>query len=198
MKSICVFCGSSVGSLDIYSQVARELGQLMAKQGISLIYGGGNIGLMGVIADEVLAGDGHVEGVIPDFLMAKELGHSGIQKMHVVASMHERKIKLAELADAFIVLPGGYGTLDELFEVMTWNQLGLIKKPLGILNTNGFWDPLISMLDRMTAQRFVRTEHRDSIVIADHANEMLQKLSAFEIPNVDGKWIDDLKSSSRY
>lgn len=179
MKNICVFCGSSYGLEEIYIQQAKALGELIAKNGLSLVYGGGNVGLMGVIADEVLKNGGKVIGVIPEFLKDKEVGHSQLTEMHVVNSMHERKLLMAELSDAFIAMPGGLGTLEELAEISTWVQLELMKKPVGILNVNGFYDALIQQLDFMTSQGFIKDQNRKNIVHEDDALKLYNKISTF-------------------
>ncbi len=179
MKNICVFCGSSYGLEEIYTQQAKALGELIAKNGLSLVYGGGNVGLMGVIADEVLKNGGKVIGVIPEFLKDKEVGHSQLTEMHVVNSMHERKLLMAELSDAFIAMPGGLGTLEELAEISTWVQLELMKKPVGILNVNGFYDALIQQLDFMTSQGFIKDQNRKNIVHEEDALKLYNKISTF-------------------
>ena len=179
MKDICVFCGSSYGLKEIYIQQAKALGHLIAKNGLSLVYGGGNVGLMGVIADEVLKNGGKVIGVIPEFLKDKEVGHTQLTEMHVVNSMHERKLLMAELSDAFIAMPGGLGTLEELAEISTWVQLELMKKPVGILNVNGFYDALIQQLDFMTSQGFIKDQNRKNIVHEEDALKLYNKISTF-------------------
>src|ERR1043165_8690525 len=150
--NVCVFCGSSPGSDLIYAKAAKEIGQLISKSNSSLVYGGGNIGLMGIIADEVLAHQGKVIGVIPDFLMKREVGHTGITQLEIVGSMHERKKRMAEMADVFLALPGGWGTLDELAEILTWKQLGLIDQPIGLLNIDSFFDSLIDQMKTMRSE----------------------------------------------
>src|SRR5688572_2563010 len=157
--NICVFCGSSTGNKSTYTDSARELGYLMAAQNHTLIYGGGNIGLMGIIADSVLEKSGRVIGVIPDFLMQKEVGHKGLTELEIVNSMHERKKRMADLSDAFIAMPGGWGTLDELAEILTWRQLGLINQPIGLLNVNNFFDSLIAQMSHMVKEGFLKPEN---------------------------------------
>jgi uncharacterized protein (TIGR00730 family) len=176
IKKICVFAGSSAGAHEDYSAAARELGLALVRHEIGLVYGGSRIGLMGVLADTVLAAGGHVIGVIPDALVAKEVAHSGLPDLRVVASMHERKALMASLADAFVALPGGLGTLEELFEVFTWAQLGLHQKPFGLLNVRGFFDGLLSFLDHTVEQRFVRRESRAMILAADSPDALLEQL----------------------
>ncbi len=189
MKSICVYCGSNTGTRESYRLAAEELGAELARRGITLVYGGGNIGLMGVVADAALAASGRVVGIIPRALMEKELGHTGLTELKVVASMHERKALMAELSDGFIALPGGFGTLEELCEVATWTQLGFQRKPCGLLNVDGFYDGLLSFLDHATAERFIRTEHRGIVLSASRPVELIDRLAAFELP-VMRKWID--------
>ena len=149
MKSLCVYCGSSTGNSPLFTEAARELGSLMSRRGIGLVYGGGNVGLMGVIADEVLKCGGTVTGVIPHALLRKEVGHHGLTQLHVVKDMHECKAMMAALADGFIAMPGGFGTLEELFEALTWSQLGLHNKPIGLLNVDGFYDRLVGFVQEL-------------------------------------------------
>lgn len=198
MEKICVFCGSSVGEGEVFSQAARLLADRLLAHNIELVYGGGNIGLMGVMADHMLSKGGRVTGVIPDFLVRKEVVHQSLSELHVVQTMHERKIKMAEISDAFITMPGGFGTLDEMFEVLTWNQLGVLEKPMGILNVEGFFNPLIEMIDRMTKKRFLRVEHHDALLVDNDPEQLIQSLKQHRFPAIDGKWIDDLKMTSRY
>ncbi|MTI41938.1 TIGR00730 family Rossman fold protein [Fulvivirga lutimaris] len=179
MKNICVFCGSSYGAEKIYEEQAKTLGQLIASQGLQLVYGGGKVGLMGVIADEVLKQGGKVIGVIPEFLKDKEVGHPNLTEMHIVKSMHERKQLMAELSDAFIAMPGGLGTLEEVAEISTWVQLELIKKPVGLLNVNGFYNALIQQLDLMTSQGFIKEQNRKNIIHENNALDLFKKLSTF-------------------
>jgi hypothetical protein len=172
MKRICVFCGSGSGHNGIYAEAAINLANIITKKKIKLVYGGGKVGLMGVIADQVLKNKGKVTGVIPHFLAEKEVGHDKLTEMIFVDSMHERKQKMSELADAFIALPGGFGTLEELAEIITWAQLGLIKKPIGILNVRDFFTPLLNQFDRMVEEGFLKTENRN-LLIADANPESL-------------------------
>ncbi|MEX0725874.1 MAG: TIGR00730 family Rossman fold protein, partial [Planctomycetaceae bacterium] len=160
MKRICIYCGSQIGKDNVYRNAARELGTLMARKNYGLVYGGGSIGLMGVVADALLANHGEVIGVIPDALATKELIHPGVADMRVVRTMHDRKALMAELADAFIALPGGYGTFEELFEAITWNQLGLHRKTIGLLNITGYFDPLIRMIDHAVQEGFIKRSQR--------------------------------------
>ena len=189
MKSICVFCGSNSGSQPIYTLLAQELGAMLVEKDIQLVYGGGNVGLMGVIANHMLSLGGKVIGVIPGFLDAKEVGHKGLTKMIVVETMHERKQIMADLSDGFIAMPGGFGTLDELCEILTWAQLGLHGCPIGLLNVAGYFDPLIQMFDHMTEQRFLNPQNRE-IVMVDHSpTALLQKMNDYKAPDVE-KWLD--------
>ena len=175
MKRVCVFCGSASGRDPRYRESAEELGRLLAARELELVFGGGSVGLMGVVADEVLARGGRVTGVIPEALMAREVGHRQVQDLRVVPDMHARKALMAELADAFVSLPGGYGTLEELFEVATWAQLGLHVKPLGLLNVAGFYDDLVRQLDRAIAEGFVAPTRR--LLVADTPVALLDALA---------------------
>ncbi|MBA2938970.1 TIGR00730 family Rossman fold protein [Paenibacillus sp. CGMCC 1.16610] len=184
MKSIAVFCGSSEGSSSIYKENAVKLGQELAKRGITLIYGGANVGLMGAVADAVLEQGGQVVGVLPHFLQNREIAHKGLTELIMVNSMHERKAKMADMADGFIALPGGPGTLEEYFEIFTWAQLGLHNKPCGLLNINQYFDPLVSMFDNMEREQFMQPKYR-SIVIAEYTPEaILEKFSTYSAPSV--------------
>ncbi len=174
--NICVFCGSSKGLNPVYSDSARELGELIAAKGHTLIYGGGNIGLMGIVADTVLEKGGRVIGVIPDFLMQKEVGHTGLTKLEIVPSMHERKKRMADLSDAFIAMPGGWGTLDETAEILTWKQLGLIQQPLGILNVNGFFNTLIQQMNLMVEEGFLNPANLKSVKVSHNPEQLLSQL----------------------
>lgn len=174
--NICVFCGSGVGNNPSYAHAARELGVLMARSGHTLIYGGGNIGLMGIIADSVLENRGKAIGVIPDFLMKKEVGHTGLTQLEIVPSMHERKRRMADMADGFLVLPGGWGTLDETAEILTWKQLGLIHQPVGLLNLNGFFDSLLAQMAVMVKEGFLKQENLDTVVVADSPQKILNAI----------------------
>jgi len=187
---ICVFCGSSVGARPAYRLAAERLGGLLAARGIGLVYGGGGIGLMGVIADAVLAAGGEAIGVIPEGLQRREVGHSGLTRLHVVESMHQRKAMMADLSDAFIALPGGFGTLEELAEIVTWSQLGIQVKPCGLLNIEGYWDGLLAFLDHAIAERFIRPENRELIVVASNEAEMLEQIVSWQAPPQVEKWLD--------
>jgi uncharacterized protein (TIGR00730 family) len=189
VSSICIYCGSSPGNDPAFLQAAREVGTLLAKRGLTLVYGGGNVGLMGVVADAVLAASGRVVGVIPDHLVQKEVGHNGLTEQHVVATMHERKAKMAALADGFLALPGGVGTLEEIIEVFVWMQLGLHTKPCALLNVNGYYDPLIKFLTHMTKSRFLRTEQLSQLIVAREPSEALDRLQSFT-PTIVEKWLD--------
>lgn len=180
MKSICVFCGSRLGSKAIFRDVATSVGKLLAHQQLRLVYGGGNIGLMGVVADAVLASGGEVIGVIPSHLQEKEVGHVGLTQLHVVSTMHERKALMANLADAFIALPGGFGTFEEFCEILTWAQLDLHRKPCGLLNVDGFYDPLLTLFDRAVDEGFLRPEYRSMVLTATDPDELLMRLRNYK------------------
>ncbi|BAP30214.1 decarboxylase [Chryseobacterium sp. StRB126] len=188
MKSITVFCGSSFGSDKIYEEQAFLLGQTLAKQNIQLIYGGSETGLMGTIANGALSENGKVTGVLPQFLKSKEIAHKNLTELILVETMHERKTKMSELCDGVIVLPGGYGTLEEFFEMITWAQLGLHKKPIGILNIDGFYNDLINLVENMVNKGFLKAVNRDMLLISDNIDNLLEKMRNYEAPTV-GKWI---------
>jgi uncharacterized protein (TIGR00730 family) len=178
LSSICVFCGSSAGSDPAYAQAAKAVGAGLARRGLRLVYGGGRVGLMGAVADAALDAGGDVIGVIPEQIVALEVGHRGLgEDLRVVGSMHERKALMAELADAFVALPGGFGTLDELLEQLTWSQLGLHDKPVGLLDVEGYWLPLIALARRATEEGFVRESDLAAIAVADDAVSLLERLS---------------------
>jgi len=185
---VCVFCGSNRGSDPAYTEAARELGRLLAREGIALVYGGGSVGLMGELADAVLGAGGEVIGVIPHALWAREVGHRGLTDLRIVDTMHERKAMMADLADAFIALPGGLGTLEEIFEIWTWAQLGLHRKPVGFLDVKGFYAPLMQFLDRAAAERFLKEAHRAIAVIERDPALLLQRFESWRPPRVE-KWI---------
>ena len=185
LKRICVFCGSSAGSRPAYAAAARELGSTLGERGVSVVFGGGKVGLMGVLADAALAAGGQAIGVIPEALVAREIAHNGLTKLHVVHSMHERKTLMADLADAFIALPGGYGTFEEFFEAVTWTQLGIHQKPCGLLNIGGYYDALLALLDRAVADGFVREPNRSLVLDAPDVQALLAKLEAFRPPTAE-------------
>ncbi|SFB74257.1 hypothetical protein SAMN04515619_101310 [Collimonas sp. OK412] len=189
IKSLCVYCGSSPGATPVYADAARGLAQAMVKQGIALVYGGGNVGLMGIIADEVLRLGGQATGVIPQALLQKELGHKGLTQLHIVKDMHERKAMMADLSDGFIAMPGGVGTLEELFEVFTWAQLGFHQKPIGLLNVDGFYDGLLQFIQHMVSQRFLKGEQAEILIAAAQGEELLQRFQSF-VPHLVPKWLD--------
>jgi uncharacterized protein (TIGR00730 family) len=188
LKRICVFCGSSIGSRLAFTSAARELGRTLAERGVGVVFGGGKVGLMGVLADAALAACGEVIGVMPEALAAREIAHNGLTKLHLVRSMHERKTLMADLADAFIALPGGYGTLEEFFEAVTWTQLGIHKKPCGLLNVDGYYDPLLALLERAVAEGFIREANRSLVLDAPDVPAFFEKLEAFR-PASTELWI---------
>jgi uncharacterized protein (TIGR00730 family) len=192
IRSLCVFCGSAAGSREDYAIAARNLGRLLAERGIRLVYGGGNVGLMGVLADEVLRLGGQVIGVIPRHLVERELAHAGATEMRIVGSMHERKALMAELSDAFVALPGGIGTFEELLEIMTWAQLGLHNKPIGLLDVCGYYQPLLALLANAASEGFLPPANQRIITVATDATELLDQLTA-SISEF-GFQISDLKS----
>ena len=189
LKSVCVFCGASPGARPIYREAAENLGRSLAERGLTLVYGGGAVGLMGVVADAALAAGGEVIGIIPQSLERAEIGHKGLTRLEVVDGMHARKARMAELADAFISLPGGLGTLEEMFEVWTWGQLGYHAKPLGLLEVDGFYARLTDFLDHLVAERFVREPHRAMLQVGESPTELLDRLAAWQ-PTVAPKWVD--------
>jgi uncharacterized protein (TIGR00730 family) len=188
-RRLCVFCGSSPGARAEYRQAAEAVGRLLAERRIALVYGGGNVGLMGAVADAALAGGGEVIGVIPSHLESREIAHRGLTELRVVASMHERKALMADLSDAFVALPGGLGTFEELFEVATWSQLGIHDKPLGLLNVRVYYDLLDQHLARAVQERFIHPEHRNLITLAKDPAALLERLQSLEPQHVD-KWLD--------
>ncbi|MBV8552416.1 MAG: TIGR00730 family Rossman fold protein [Acidobacteriaceae bacterium] len=188
-RSVCIFCGSSQGSREVYATAAISLARHLAANDVSIVYGGGKVGLMGVIADTALAAGGRVTGVIPRTLVEKEIAHQGLSDLRVVGSMHERKALMADLSDAFIALPGGYGTFEEFCEVLTWTQLGLQRKPCGLLNVDGYYDCLLGLFDRAVSEQFLKQVHRD-LVISDSVPEALvRRVLACQVPLVE-KWIN--------
>jgi len=193
LKRICVYCGSSVGARPAYKEAAQRLGELMAERGIGLVFGGGCIGLMGVIADAVLGKGGEAIGVIPQSLVRREIGHGGVTKLHVVETMHQRKALMADLSDAFIALPGGYGTLEEICETITWSQLGIQQKPCGLLNIENYWDGMLQFLDHAVEEEFVRPENRPLVLVASSPEGMLETLMDWAPPAHIEKWLDETK-----
>lgn len=188
MKNICVYCGSSPGRLEDYSSAARELAKALVTRDLGLVYGGASVGLMGLVADTVLQLGGRVTGVIPEALAQKELAHKGLTELHVTASMHTRKTLMAELSDGFIALPGGIGTLEEIFEIWTWAQLGFHTKPCGLLNVAGYYDGLITFLDHATAQQFVKPLHRNILHVEQEPNALLDGFARYQAPSTH-KWV---------
>ena len=189
MKRVCVFAGSNLGARDEYSAVAQELGRALAQRELGLIYGGARVGLMGVVADAVLEASGHVTGIIPEALVSKEVAHAGLSDLRVVRSMHERKAMMADLADGFIALPGGWGTLEEFFEVLTWAQLGLHQKPCGLLNVEGYFDRLLTFMGHAIDEGFLRREYGAMVPVSSSPGALLDMLAAYRAPVVE-KWID--------
>jgi uncharacterized protein (TIGR00730 family) len=185
---ICVFCGSSAGRSPAYAAAARDLGAHLARRGIGLVYGGGNVGLMGIVADAVVAEGGETVGVIPRSLVDRELAHAHLTELVVVDTMHERKQRMHDLSDAFIAMPGGFGTLDELFEALTWAQLGMHAKPIGLLDVDGFWQPLRALVERQVSEFFVRPHHAGMLLCADAPQTLLDQFAAYRPPDVP-KWI---------
>jgi uncharacterized protein (TIGR00730 family) len=189
MKRVCVFCGSSTGSRAEYTEAAALTGELIAHRGFGLVYGGGHVGLMGVLADATLRAGGSVIGIITQALLSREVAHDGLTELVVVHTMHERKARMAALSDAFIVLPGGIGTLEEFFEVWTWGQLGEHTKPVGLVNAGGYYDGLIGFLDTMRAERFLKEKHREMLIVANTSAAVLDAFARYEPPAI-GKWIE--------
>ena len=189
-KSICVFCGSSGKVDDAYRQAASQLGTLVGAKGFDLVYGGGHVGLMGLVADAALASGSSVLGVIPKFLQDYEVGHDGLDELIVTDNMHDRKRLMYERSDAFVILPGGLGTLDETFEVLTWTQLGLSAKPVVLANINGFWNPLLALVDHLVSSGFAREENRSILQVADNMEEVFQMIETVSVTcrNVSPKW----------
>lgn len=188
LKSVCVFCGSRTGSNPAYTEAARTMGTLLARQGRTLVYGGGHVGLMGVVADAALAENGRVIGVIPQSLEDRELGHRGLTELHIVETMHHRKAMMAEKSDAFIALPGGLGTYEEIFETATWSLLGIQDKPLGFLNVNGFYDHIIEQLDRALADGFLKPDERALVLVDNDPEKLINRLETFCRPG-QPKWM---------
>jgi uncharacterized protein (TIGR00730 family) len=189
LRHICVFCGSSPGATPVYVETAREVGCELARRGQVLIYGGGRVGLMGAVAEGALSLGGEVIGIIPELLMHKEVAYDDLPDLRVVGSMHERKALMAELADAFVALPGGFGTFEELCEIITWHQLGIYSKPIGLLNVAGYYDPLLNLFDHAVEQRFVRPQHRQLVLTETEFGPLLDAMESYRSPVLD-KWID--------
>lgn len=189
-RHVCVFCGSSHGSRTEYTDAARRVGTTLSRHRLGLVYGGGRVGLMGVLADAALAGGGRVVGIIPSQLDKKEVVHTGLSELHVVDGMHERKALMAQKSSAFLILPGGIGTLEEFFEVFTWYALGLHTKPIGLLNVSGYFDPLLAMLDHTAGERFVRSRHLEALVVSDQPEAIATDLLDHVPPHVGRRWLD--------
>jgi len=193
MKRITVFCGSSLGTDIVFKEKAYFLGQSLAKNRIEVVYGGANVGLMGEVADGALNAGGKVIGVIPEFLKGKEIAHTNLTELIITKTMHERKVKMNELSDGVIALPGGFGTLEELFEMLTWAQLGLHKKPIAVLNVNGFYDELITFTKTMVDKGFLKTVNQEMLLVSDNIQELLSKMKNYKAPSVE-KWITNDKT----
>lgn len=189
MRRVCVFCGSSAGEHPRYLEAASEMGTLLAHRDIGLVYGGSRVGVMGRLADSVIGADGTVVGVIPRALVDREVAHHGLTELRIVASMHERKAAMAELADAFVALPGGLGTLEEFLEVLTWSQLGLHRKPCGVLDVGGYFEPLVALLDHMVREGFLARSHRAMVQVEPTPEALLERLRGYEPPTVP-RWIE--------
>ena len=190
VQRACIFCGSSPGARPAYTEAAEDLGMLLVQNGITLVFGGATVGLMGRLADTVVSEGGEAIGVIPQALVDREIAHLGLTDLHVVDTMHERKQRMADLSDAFVALPGGLGTLDELFEIYTWGQLGMHRKPIGLMNVEGYFDGLVAFLEHAVAERFVREDHRDMLIIEEEPTPMLERLQSFDPASLTPKWID--------
>ena len=195
MRSICVYCGSNAGIKPVYTERAIALGTRIAKEGLALVYGGGNVGLMGVVADAVLEAGGEVIGVIPEQLVNWEVAHKGVTRLEVVANMHERKARMFDLADGFVALPGGFGTLDEMFEMLTWRQLGIADKPCAFLDVDGFYAPLLAMMDRMVEERFLHPDQRRDLWHGDSIDALVAWMRSYE-PAQASKWIDEKRRAA--
>jgi uncharacterized protein (TIGR00730 family) len=189
-KLLCVFCGSQAGARKIYGEAADAVGEAIAREGLGLVYGGGRIGLMGRVADAVLAEGGPVVGVIPGSLRTEELAHEGVSRLEVVDSMHARKARMAELAGGFLTLPGGIGTFEEFFEIVTWAVLGIHRKPIGLLNVDGYFDPILRLLGHAVEEKFLRPQHLDLILVGDDPYSLVRRLAAHEPPSVGPLWLD--------
>ena len=189
MKRICVFCGSNSGVRPVYAEAAKRMGAVLVQRGIGLVYGGGRIGLMGTIADTVMAEGGEVIGVIPEALAAKEVAHQGLTELRIVRSMHERKALMAELSDGFIAMPGGVGTFEEFCEVLTWAQLGIHLKPCGLLNVENYYGPLLALFNQAVVEGFIRPEHRSLVLESDKPEKLIELLESYQPPQLD-KWLE--------
>jgi uncharacterized protein (TIGR00730 family) len=192
LESLCVFCGSSLGVRPEYADAARTLGRTLADAGIRLIYGGGRTGIMGALAESALAAGGEVVGIMPRGLWDREVGHTGLTSMHVVESMHERKALMSEMGGGFLALPGGLGTFEELFEVWTWAQLGIHRKPCAVLNAGGYFDGMLAFLDHAVAERFVDPQYRGMLLVGDDIDALLARMTAYRAPDVS-RWLDKSK-----
>jgi uncharacterized protein (TIGR00730 family) len=188
MKRVCIFCGSSPGNRPVYLEAARSVGRLLAERGVELVYGGAHVGLRGAVADATLTAGGHVIGVIPQSLVDREVAHNKIPDLRIVASMHERKAMMETLSDAFVALPGGMGTLEEVCEIYTWGQLGLHAKPCGLLNVDSYYDPLLQLLDSAVTNGFLRQEHRDAVLADDDPAALLDRFATYR-PTIQSKWV---------
>ena len=188
IQRVCVFCGSSSGARPVYAEATAQLGRELAKSKIALVFGGGRVGLMGVLADSVLSTGGQAIGVMPRALVEKEIAHTSLTKLHVVESMHQRKALMADLADAFLLLPGGFGSWEEFFEVLTWLQLGIHRKPCAILNVAGYYNGLLSLADHALAEGFLRPAHHKMVIVAEHPRDALSQLASASIPS-EVKWV---------
>ena len=195
MKSICVYCGSNAGNNPNYAGRAAAFGERIAKEGLRLVYGGGNVGLMGIVADAALDAGGEVVGVIPEQLVDWEVAHKGVTRLEVVGNMHERKMRMFDLSDAFVALPGGFGTLDEMFEMLTWRQLGIGDKPCAFLDVDGFYAPLMSMIGRMVDERFLHPDQRNDLWHGDDIDAMFEWMRAYSPARAD-KWLDEKRRKS--
>lgn len=196
LRRICVYCGSNAGINPLHRSAAYALGAFLAENGFGVVYGGGNVGLMGAVADGALSQKGEVIGVIPQSLMEKELGHGGVTELHVVRSMHERKQLMVDLSDGFIALPGGFGTMDEMFETLTWLQLSFHEKPVGLLNVDGFFDGLITFIGHMSGEGFLKPEHAACLLVETAPAALLSRMGAFRPPEL-GKWIEKMAADAR-
>jgi uncharacterized protein (TIGR00730 family) len=188
LETVCVFCGSREGSRPAYAEAARRTGREIARRGLGLVYGGGRVGLMGAVADAALEEGGEVVGVITEALISKEIAHAGLTKLHVVGSMHERKMLMADLSDGFVTLPGGYGTLEEFFEVLSWAQLSIHEKPCGLLDVDGFWDPLSTLFDQAVTEGFVHPDHRSLVLTEGDSRVLLERMERY-MPPETRKWL---------